>query len=107
MNSQSSDVRHEKLLHMSAKVCVAEVVSSRYRGITSVGRVESAGGERPQSWDQRVAGIDVVRAVGGETIKLHSMAMQSTPKPGWVIVLTGGSEDEGYTWTLYGMSRTH
>jgi len=101
------DGHHEKVLHMAAKVCVAEVVSSRYDSIDSTGRVGGSAGERPQSWDQRVAGIDVVRAVGGETIKLHSSAMQSTPKTGWVIVLTGGSEHDGYTWTLYGMSRSH
>lgn len=103
MNAHSHS-RGERALHMSAKVCVAEVVSNRY-GISGD---RSAGvGVRPESWDKRKAGIDVVRTDGGATIKLYSSPMQSTPKPGWVIVLTGGSEHEGYSWTLYGMSRNH
>lgn len=97
MNASSSS-HSAKALHMTAKVCVSEVVSSRYG---------SKGGERPQSWDERREGVDVIRALGGETIKLQSSPMQSTPKPGWIIVLTGGSEHEGYTWTLYGLSRSH
>ena len=106
MNAHSQS-HGEKALAMKAKVCVEDVVASRY-GLSV--KPASSGGkrsERPQSWDDRKEGIDVVRAFGGDTIKLKSSAMQSTPKPGWVIVLTGGSEQEGYSWTLYGISRSH
>ena len=103
MNAHSES-HHEKALHLAAKVCVAQVVASRY-GIS--GKPVSSKEARPQSWDDRKEGIDVVRAVGGGTIKLRSSAMQTTPRPGWVIVLIGGSEHEGYSWTLYGISRSH
>lgn len=105
MNSRTES--HGQKAPMTAgKICVAEVVSSRY---ATVGGAcgGKAGWERPQSWDARKAGVDVVRALNGETFKLSSSPMQSTPRPGWVIVLTGGSEQEGFSWTLYGISRQH
>ncbi len=89
----------QRALHLHAKVCVAGVVSSRYGG--------TKGGDRPLLWDERCEGNDVVRIEGGETLTLKSSAMQSTPKPGWILVLTGGSEREGYTWTLYGITPRH
>jgi hypothetical protein len=75
------------------RVQVNRVISSRY-----------AGDSRPDSWDLRQAGIDTVEVSGGEVLKLASTPMQSPPKPGWVLMLTGGDK-EGYSWTLYGMSR--
>lgn len=96
--SASSGSHSEKALHATAKVSVEEVLSSRY----GLGHAD-----RPQSWDQRREGIDVIGALGGASIRLRSSPMQSTPKPGWIIVLTGGSECEGYTWTLYGITRNH
>ena len=89
----------QRSLHLHAKVSVAEVVSSRYVG--------ARGGDRPLLWDERRAGKDVVRIEGGETLTLQSSAMQSTPKPGWILVLTGGSQGGGYTWTLYGIPPRH
>jgi hypothetical protein len=86
-------------LHLNAKVCVAEVVSSRYGS--------ARGGYRPLLWEERREGRDVVRLEGGETVTLMSSAMQSTPKPGWILVLTGDSAQDGYTWTLYGISPRH
>ncbi len=110
MNFQSESPGQRAPLS-EGKVCVAEVVLSRYATVGGRSCARSsfgkAGGERPQSWDARKAGIDVVRSLAGETIKLASSPMQSTPKPGWVIVLTGGTEHEGYTWTLYGISRNN
>lgn len=106
MNASSAS-QGEKAMHMTPKVCVSEVVTSRYGITPGVSRGEQALGDRPQSWDQRREGIDVIRTLGGETIKLKSSPMQSTPKPGWIIVLTGGTEGEGYTWTLYGITRRH
>ena len=89
----------QRALHLNAKVVVEEVVSSRYGG--------GDGGVRPLLWDERRAGNDMVRIGGGEIITLQSSAMQSTPKPGWVLVLTGGSQGEGYAWTLYGITPRH
>lgn len=109
MNSRSGS-NSQKVSISEGKLCVAEVVSSRYAtvGGTSCGRFGGkAGWKRPQSWDARKAGIDVVRSLNGETVKLASSPMQSTPKPGWILVLTGGSEHDGYSWTLYGISRNH
>jgi hypothetical protein len=106
MNTRS-DSHTDKALRVSAKVCVADVVLSRYDTTTIPSSGRAKGGARPASWDQRREGVDVIRAVGGETITLKSSAMQSTPKPGWVIVLTGGTEDEGYSWTLYGLTPSH
>lgn len=84
-----------------ARIEVTEVVSSRYD--SDCGGTKA----RPLAWDDRMEGVDVVRVRGGYTVKLRSSAMQSPPKPGWVLMLTGGSEAEGYDWTLYGLSRTH
>jgi hypothetical protein len=80
------------------EVTVSEIVSSRY-----------AGHRRPASWDQRLAGIDVVRTsdnspIKNATIKLCSDGGQSPPQPGWRIVLRDGSAEEGYRWTLYAFS---
>jgi hypothetical protein len=86
-------------LHVHAKVSVTGVVSSRY------GRFSA--GKRPLRWDDRVEGREVVKVEGGQELTLLSSAMQSTPKPGWILVLTGGSEREGYTWTLYGIAPRH
>jgi hypothetical protein len=106
MNARS-EAPTEKNLPISAKVGVAEVLLSRYGGAASASCSGVQGVSRPTSWDQRLEGIDVIRAVGGETVKLKSSAMQSTPKPGWIIVLTGGTEHDGYSWTLYGITPSH
>jgi len=98
MNSTHQD-EGQRAFHLHAKVCVGEVVSSRYGAAN--------GTTRPLLWDERREGTDVVRVEGGATITLKSSAMQSTPKPGWILVLTGGSEQEGYTWTLYGITPRH
>lgn len=86
------------------RVHVERVVSSRYNQNATPGR-GAIEGERPESWDQRVGGTDVVIVDGGETVRLASTPMQSPPKPGWVLMLTGGDPGQGFTWTLYGMPR--
>ncbi len=58
---------------------------------------------RPASWDSRAGGVDVVKTVDGDTLRLCSEAGQNTPQPGWVILLTAGDAESGYAWTLYGM----
>ena len=57
--------------------------------------------ERPSSWDERVAGSDVVLDSESRRIHLLSDGGQSPPKPGWEILVTGGSVQSGYSWTLY------
>lgn len=74
------------------RVTVKKVLSSRY-----------ATSSRPSSWDERKDGIDCIRTTSGEEIKLLSNGQQSTPKEGWVILLQDGSEEKGFTWTLYGI----
>jgi hypothetical protein len=76
------------------QVSVAEVIRSRYPYE-----------DRPLSWDERIEGIDVIRTSDDEVIRLFSDGMQSPPKKGWVVVLTGGSDESGYSWTLYGIPR--
>lgn len=104
MERHSSSERHE--WRHSARVQVAELVSSRYEAAAAAccGPAKERGcAARPLSWDERVDGVDVVKTVGGDSIKLFSSSMQSPPKPGWVILLTGGNSTDGYTWTLYGI----
>lgn len=78
---------------LPVRVTVDALLSSRYPD-----------GLRPDSWDDRVAGNDLIKA-GGKTIKLRSDGGQSPPQPGWVILLTEGDGSSGYLWTLYGIPK--
>jgi hypothetical protein len=98
MGSGSSPARTDM---RPARVQVLELISSRY------GAPDNEMGVRPADWDNRRDGIDQVKLASGEVISLHSSAMQSPPRPGWVLILTGGGQSEGYTWTLYGIPRSH
>ena len=80
-------------LALPTRIRVAETLSSRYPG-----------NERPSSWDERKAGVDVIRSVDGQTLKLQSDGGQSPPKKGWELMLTE-SHDDSYTWTLYGLPK--
>lgn len=77
------------------RVRVGEVLRSRY-----------ADSGRPLSWDLRKEGIDEIQSSDGEALKLFSDGGQSTPKPGWTILLTEGNPNTGYRWTLYGIPAT-
>ena len=79
-------------LALPVRVEVKSIVSSRYPNHT-----------RPLDWNARVAGRDVIETADGLSLTLWSDGQQSPPKPGWVILLTNGSEDPGYRWTLYGI----
>lgn len=81
-------------LSLPRKVEVLSTVRSRY-----------ADGARPPSWDARCDGVDVVAVQGGEQLRLWSDGGQSTPKHGWVLMLTDGNPQDGYKWTLYGLAR--
>lgn len=82
---------------MNIPRCVAidSVINSRYFD-----------GRRPLSWDNRTRGIDLVRSVDGEQLKLISNGGQSTPNRGWQIILTDGDATSGYNWTLYSMPQS-
>ena len=85
---------------MVRRIQVSKVISSRYSAWPT-------SPERPDSWDERMSGCDTVEAEGGEVIRLASSPMQSTPRPGWVILLSDGDSKSGFTWTLYGISPGH
>lgn len=74
------------------EVKVRELISSRY-----------ADNKRPIVWEERRAGIDLIRIDPDETLRLQSDGQQSPPEAGWRLVLCGGDEERGYRWTLSGM----
>jgi hypothetical protein len=62
-------------------------------------------GTRPVLWDERFPGVDRVITTSGETIDLLSEGGQSSPAPGWELLLTEELAGQGSRWTLYGISR--
>lgn len=90
---------------LPARIQVGELLSSRYGTDPHPSDFLDDGLPRPLSWDARVRGVDVIKTVDGATLRLSSSAMQTPPQPGWVLVLTHGSADAGYHWTLYGLPR--
>jgi hypothetical protein len=78
------------------RVVVSEVLDSRY-----------GPGLRPISWDQRFEGVERVLADSGEEILLFSGGGQSSPAPGWELLLTKEAENKEQPavleWTLYGI----
>jgi hypothetical protein len=81
------------------RIQVQRLVSSRYSGQSHI--------DRPQDWEARRAGPDEVEIVGGAIVRLSSSPMQSPPKPGWILMITGGDADSGFAWTLYGLAPRH
>jgi len=84
------------MLALPTRIKVKSVAASRYR---------KQEGYRPASWEQRKSGIDSVKTTSGEVINLFSDGQQSTPESGWEILLTGGNDKDGYSWTLYGITK--
>lgn len=76
------------------RATITSVVSSRYGNAST---------SRPDSWDLRKDGVDVVTTENGETLRLFSEGQQSVPQQGWVILITAGDNSAGYRWTLFGM----
>lgn len=75
------------------RVKIQSVITGRYRP-----------GTRPLSWDQRVSGTDKIQTTTGEELTLSSSGQQSTPAPGWeILLMPNGSADQGIPWTLYGV----
>jgi hypothetical protein len=106
--TQKDSSEAAKPMQLPARLQVAEVLESRYSSESERSQIFKDQWfvpelNRPMSWDDRRGGVDVVRVAGGEVVRLLSSGMQSVPKPGWVIILTSGSEEGGYSWTLYGL----
>lgn len=78
-------------MKLPKKISVAKVISSRYEG------------DRPANWDERYAGVDVITTYSGDTMTLVSTGQQSSPKPGWTLMLTAEQPGVGFQWTLYGL----
>ncbi|MFN8392652.1 MAG: hypothetical protein U0136_20330 [Bdellovibrionota bacterium] len=55
---------------------VGEVLESRY-----------GPGRRPISWDERRPGVEKIKTDSGEVITLRSGGGQSSPAPGWELLL--------------------
>ena len=75
------------------KIAVARLISARYIG------------ERPLNWDERFGGVDVIETTEGEKLTLASSGQQSSPQPGWTLMITGEKSGVGLTWTLYGIPK--
>lgn len=72
-------------------IVVGKTVTSRYADCV-----------RPQNWDQRIAGIEEVESIDGVRFVLNSEGGQSTPQPGWKIMLLSEHSEGAYSWTLQG-----
>lgn len=89
------------MINIPSKIKVGQVISSRYN-------LEDYSDEdliRPLSWDQRIAGLDVIETIDNQTVHLNSNGAQPVPKAGWDILIYQGDADKGYQWTLYGMQK--
>lgn len=108
-----------RAMELPRRIQVTGVTASRYRP-----------GSRPISWDRRAPGIEQVTTATGEEITLYSTGGQSTPAPGWILLLTkkAGADElaeleqfaaagkgtvgdrsragEALCWTLYGIAKT-
>lgn len=80
------------------KIKVKSVLKSRYQP-----------GYRPVSWDDRVDGIEKVVTEAGEELDLYSNGGQSSPAPGWELMLTKenpvSESSSAIAWTLYGIAK--
>jgi|GEM_PF-1434729 len=90
-------MNYDSIASLPVRIRVSELVSSRY------GRGGDPADARPVSWDNRLAGVDVVKTETGLTLKLFSDGQQSPPQVGWVLLLGSGDSEQGYGWTLYGI----
>lgn len=106
LSNSAGGGRDGRELSLHAKVQVAEVLTSRYDHAARTSH-DTLTGYRPSEWQDRREGVDTVRTISGEILRLLSTGAQSVPKPGWVIVITGGSFEDGYSWTLYGIPAGH
>lgn len=85
-------------MSLPRRITVAEILDGRYTP-----------GQRPMSWDERASGLEQLTTTEGETITIFSSGGQSTPAPGWELLLTEFAQDspESFNWTLYGIRPRH
>ncbi len=88
------------------RVIVKEVLDCRY-----------SPGQRPLSWDKRYPGVEGIVTTEGESVTLYSNGGQSSPRPGWELLLLKPADstpeqsvDEdvpsgAISWTLYGIKK--
>lgn len=74
-------------------VIVKKTLSSRYKNTP-----------RPSNWDLRKEGLDEIESSDGSRLVLKSNGGQSTPQPGWKILLSKEESEGVYLWTLYGLT---
>jgi hypothetical protein len=80
-------------------VKIVEVIESRY-----------APGQRPALWNERREGLEKIRTADGKVLQLFSTGGQSTPAPGWELLLTKvvpqtqSGTTAAFQWTLYGVA---
>jgi len=86
-------MQSDKVSALPLRVKVQELVESRY-----------ASNQRPESWDQRKEGVDLVKTEDGKVLKLWSDGQQSPPQKGWILMIRDGDNQKGYSWTLYGLN---
>lgn len=58
---------------------------------------------RPAVWDTREPGVDIVTTTDGRVLKLKSDGQQSSPSPGWVLMVDEADAHGFFSWTLYGI----
>lgn len=89
-------------MQLPKRIKVQALLQSRYEAEQCT---DFSGLSRPADWDDRVLGQEQVLTTEGQRLILRSSGAQSTPKPGWVLLLTSGDAEEGFEWTLYGISK--
>ena len=90
-------------MKLPLRVKVKEIVKSRYQP-----------GARPVSWNDRLDAIEQIKTDKGELLNIFSNGGQSSPAPGWELLLTRqipsnnlshlpDGSDSAFEWTVYGI----
>ena len=97
------------------RVVVSEVVHGRQMVHGSLATSTNPNeGAKNIRWNTRRPGIESIRTTDGETISIYSGGAQSTPAPGWILLLNGekqinsetcSASETAFSWTLYGIKR--
>jgi hypothetical protein len=81
-------------MKVPSRIRIEKLLNGRYQA-----------GTKPVSWDERIQGVDICIDSEGSEIHLQSSGDQSTPAPGWELLLTDVNDKGEFSWTLYGVSR--
>ena len=82
-------------MQLPKKIVVKKLLSGRYDNLS-----------KPLLWDDRKAGLDKIEDGEGRVYSLQSAGDQSSPSPGWQIILTSrGDSPDSFNWTLYGLPK--